>query len=954
MSNTFCCASQEQRQTILLLEAFGLIHDLGKLSEHFLRSQAPQGKKECDYEYSLFVDPRQIDLYNRKSKVLKGEVKKWLNNSDKKPCAFSLRPDLTASLNEIEITGWDDARYTLAELAPFVSQPGLSQKDEWQEILGKSMQPGLLIGYMHGIAHIDKENNTSEKQSYEDAWRATPFGFEEKIQKESEEELTNALKALPLEADNIRKIATQDRQQWLKDMRHGMRKGIADNRRPINEVSLWDWGYIVASLTKAAVNYIIKKSWPESLMDIGFVTLRVNLDKVEHYASSDKISDLLGLKMEMDKSYEKVRKQLEVKYALGNRIYHDETGDYYLLADIFDSEAIDALRKDIQEQFPKDLQPRVHFGQPVTAKEIDGKINTDRSSWRDAIHQLISDPLQHAMKEPTIQADNNLYLFTKEWGKERPDNSEICSVCGVRPVAYPEENSKPEEEEKLAKWATQEKAEERHVCRYCLQRRGRRAAEWGEEIEKGQQSTTIWTDEVADNNGRLALLVGTMGLKKWLSGDALESTRFSKNTSKNSSPARLYRIAETARDFWQEISKQMLTENSGKRFERLKLLPSKNQDLNHYYTYELDISGTILGVVWDAQKKCFITTENLTTIAAQQDFGEGDVTGWFNWLGNSKTYIRIPSSFGKKGKKIHEVSFSAVVPLESYFPVIQLLQEPAVCMAFLPAEQALKAASFIKRAYEKQMNKVQDRLPLGVGLVFFPKRTPIRAVMEAGKSMMKMLDANPYEVWQVKKVGDSTDILELSFSNDTTIKYKVKNGNSGEIVDKWYLWYFNECRAVRPINEIKNSDRITVWPGRFDFEFLDTTGRRFDIYYDKNGRRIPRTRPFYLFDFERLEILWSYLQCLSKSQRYQVIGLIEAKREEWGLKDMAPGEIKDPVLKVFRKFVENTLAGAQWPENVQWRDYKNKLVEAGFRGELKDLMELHMEILKSQNGGYKG
>ena len=36
MSNNFWRPSAEQRRTILLLEALGLIHDLGKLSDTFL------------------------------------------------------------------------------------------------------------------------------------------------------------------------------------------------------------------------------------------------------------------------------------------------------------------------------------------------------------------------------------------------------------------------------------------------------------------------------------------------------------------------------------------------------------------------------------------------------------------------------------------------------------------------------------------------------------------------------------------------------------------------------------------------------------------------------------------------------------------------------------------------------------------------------------------------------
>ena len=63
-------------------------------------------------------------------------------------------------------------------------------------------------------------------------------------------------------------------------------------------------------------------------------------------------------------------------------------------------------------------------------------------------------------------------------------HAEICSVCGLQPVGSPIEGTNPEKEEKLNGWAGQKKAEERHVCRICLNRRDRRAQKWAQEIQK--------------------------------------------------------------------------------------------------------------------------------------------------------------------------------------------------------------------------------------------------------------------------------------------------------------------------------------------------------------------------------------------------------------------------------------------------------------------------------------
>ena len=141
--------------------------------------------------------------------------------------------------------------------------------------------------------------------------------------------------------------------------------------------------------------------------------------------------------------------------------------------------------------------------------------------------------------------------------------------------------------------------------------------------------------------------------------------------------------------------------------------------------------------------------------------------------------------------------------------------------------------------------------------------------------------------------------------------------------------------------------KLWVRPSRFDFEFLDTTARRFDIHYDANGQRPRRKRPFYLEDLDRLERLWEYMKCLTSSQRHQVIHTIEATRETWFGQD-ADGQSEAD--EVFRQFVADTLAGAAWPKGQGWNviseDDRKRLVEAGVSGKLTDWAELHMKIMK--------
>jgi len=762
MSSSFWRPSDEQRCTILLLEALGLIHDLGKLSDSFLLSQEPSAT--LSYNHDLLADPRCIAIYKNFTDVSSSratsQVQEWLYEAANIRCAFGERADLTTILDKVQFTDWTGTAYTFAELTPLVAKPSLAwgqnavSPSDWRQVLGKDMQPGLLIGALHGVAHIEKEGDPQQhKQPYSDVFRASPFGREERIETGTTTELTNALKALPL-AD-IKQITSARRRDWLMKMQTEMRRGLADNRRPHNEVSLWDWGYTVATMTKAAAAYVYKNGWPANLADLPFRTLRININRLERYARSDKITDLLGVRQALDDAFEKVQELLEETYALGNCFYHDETGAYYLFADLgYNDNEMAALRQAIQAQFPPDLCPQVHWCEQVTAGELDNDKKLSR--------KLVAEPRQYALQEHPVRADNNLYLFEGEWSKGRPDNAEICTVCGVRPVGYPREGTVPAIEQELAPWATQEKAAQRNICRVCLDRRGRRAQKW---IEHGVHGT-IWTDEVADDNGRLALLVGKLGLEGWLDGTLLDTVQVTSNATKTPSPARLYRIAETARAFWEGVRDNLTPASVGQRPFRLALYPPSNNlsDLGAFHAYELDIDGIALSVVWDEPNGRFLTAENLSYFA--QRWGKS-LNALYTRLKGQEFDIREPSEYGRPGRSLLKVQIDRMETSEGYHPYIPLLAEPSVCMVLVPADKVLTLACAVKREYEEQMGKVRDRLPLYLGCVFAARRTPIRSLLESGRSMLDLagpFDMNSGAGWEGWRLMKKTHPIPINVS----------------------------------------------------------------------------------------------------------------------------------------------------------------------------------------------
>ncbi|MEG4942459.1 CRISPR-associated protein Csx11 [Microcoleus sp. F4-D5] len=367
---------------------------------------------------------------------------------------------------------------------------------------------------------------------------------------------------------------------------------------------------------------------------------------------------------------------------------------------------------------------------------------------------------------------------------------------------------------------------------------------------------------------------------------------------------------------------------------------------------------------------------------------------------NQQVSIEEPTGYGSSNRLRGQLEINDdVITFNSieYSPVIQILTEPSTFIALVPANnlnslESLNIVTTIKTKYDREMGKVRNRLPLHLGVVYFNRRTPLRSALDAGRQMLNYKSPADKQLWEVRSTSkgklpdekkelangtkqfDETITLELT-QGDRTITWHVPaQMGDGTTEDSWYPYIFLETngddsqvngrqRAIKSQRpgettpcwlvhaaDLKEGDRIYFTPSTFDFEFLDSTARRFEIYYDdKNGRRPRQTRPFYLEDLDRFDILWKILKTLETSQRHQIIHTIEATRETWYGQDEKNQSVQDPV---FQQFVEDTLAKAAWPKDKKWwsipKAERQQLIQAGVRGELADLAELHMEILKER------
>lgn len=863
------------RDALLLAEVAAWLHDMGKCADEHIINQASDKPKEHSYRYKTAQSHR-----------------------------------IPAGLSDIRLA------------SETVSVKELIEKGRPRAI-STSTNPWLLrvLGKCHAVAHVEKElsdRETATKQQKDNTRLSTAFGHEGNPVKG----LTALLDALPFQA-------LTDRVTFVPQTKQAFDQALGDTRRPINEVTLADWSDTVAALYKSALAGALLgvKPDPDSLR---WRLLRVNFDVLGLYAKAVKIADLLGYQRAVEEACEAVKKLIEEEYPLGNEIYRDTTGIYFIFPDLdLPADLEQEIRRRVEEVEPE-LAPRI----AVTV----GKGETATEQLKGILAKARKEALE-ALAQP-FDGQNLSDYWQQQWSTAGTSQSELCPVCRLRP-----------------------KAESKDACEHCEKRRQGRVSAW-----RTNPQDTIWVNEIADPNGRLALIVGKFGLDDWLSGDLVQTMLVKADpqsntfTPKNPSPARLRRVWETAQRFWVEtVTGDILPKWIGQR-PRYRIVPREKQDWKTSPAYNGRIGDKPIDLFWDGA--AFLTISNLEWLLSEEE-RQGDRRAALEKALQPGTSITLDDPDDPRRKRTVTIERAEPAPGEfaEYRPWLRLLSTPDQFLALIPAADAIAIVQAIRDEYEKQFDKVCNRLPLHLGLIFFDRKMPLMAVLDAGRAMLERTpDDSP---WTVTKTGsdllpdDNPRCVHLTLARDgheIGIEIPTVMGD-GATFDPWYPYWRVEGKPtdrrhwfIGPdgehwvhVGELWPDDIVHFTPSTFDFEYLDSASRRFAIAYE-NGRRFDRpTRPFLLEDLERLETVWSAFCQLSQTQRKQVLATIETARERWFGRDEAHQSAGD---ETFRRFVADTLANAAW----NWKKTENReqLVAAAVRGELADLAELHQEILKEK------
>lgn len=383
-----------------------------------------------------------------------------------------------------------------------------------------------------GIDSSDDRGIARRKQLKESTFVSNPFGINKfKI------ELGNTPKNCPDYSilqdkladciinyfNNKKEEIVSLRNEILGILKSKFENTLAETRVPANEVTLWDHSFGTASLYKSVLSSsAVLNEVPES-EDIHWRILGICCDGYAFIESSTKIADIQSRKGIIEDLKRKIKKVFEEDYPIGNALYEDINGVYFTFPSIKKDEKessweIDLYKECINKVYEMlfennndaalELFPFFVLSKPAKTLLSLGKLLKFASKKRNIPKMapvfFIENDAGNFEENHNLETDGhrsiNNTIFSKIFNNVADQNQEveICPFCKIRMILKDENK----EQGKYIK-----------ICKVCLERRKGRYETWIKD-----KKYTIWIDDVADKNSRIALITLNIGLINWLNG----------------------------------------------------------------------------------------------------------------------------------------------------------------------------------------------------------------------------------------------------------------------------------------------------------------------------------------------------------------------------------------------------------------------------------------------------
>ena len=461
----------DKRSEFLFIELAGLLHDIGKLSKAFLEYR----QKWQSFPNGYDIDPHEKDYLGSHEIFV-----------DLIPAEFNSTP--------VDLTDFSGRDFSIRKAIDFHIRPG------------NDLILNLLKAADGLDSAIDRNNPLWSAEQKDKIFKSNVFGYEGNrlVSLESQENARQELYAflrgrLP---DYFEHFDCKVRKEILKGIKKSFDQGLADTTRPQNDTTLWEHSYAVASILKVlVVHYILRGEILDNSKDdkkVKFGIFGIGWDGMRFLSFGQKIGDIIGRKRIIEDVKENLKVLIEDKYPIGNVIYADDNGIYFIVPPGFkdycqkDYCQVDDL-KELRTEIENDLYK-------ITAETSLGELQPHivDISETDTLTSLVRaiEIMKEKISYPFDSSVNGFQYFKAHLGAFK-NNKTICPVCRLRAVKKEDDKKK--------------------ICSVCEKRRTRKTDTEDDTCKPGNNET-LFIDEIVDKNRKAAFIVARFGLDDWLKG----------------------------------------------------------------------------------------------------------------------------------------------------------------------------------------------------------------------------------------------------------------------------------------------------------------------------------------------------------------------------------------------------------------------------------------------------
>jgi len=849
MSKTLLERAKKYRELVLLAELAGWLHDLGKLSSGFVLSKT-------DSAYATGVE---AEVVGEEETISSATKEKWKHEqvfSDEEPhdgkrlsheLKQALQRPLTGPNGWVKEGALDSAQVSLEKLVG-------GHHPNQEDLPGLPWIQRLLVQADRDDSGEDEYNAVGLHQKGA-VQRSSVFGREEPLARgdlQSLDEIRQGFysKLEPLVTGGA--PAANRRQLW-ELLERTMKQGLGKTQRAANDVRLDQHAWGVAARFKAFLlrDLLDPPSAEQEPPRRTFRLLTVLWNSWELITPFARLSDVVGREVMLAELRKALRQAIEEEYALGNRLYEDNDGVHFLIADLpWGRDLTELVCGIVNEVTGGEVQPVVQLSPP-----------TERVT--DLVEQM-----REARREVPVVGNP---AWARQWADS--PSGKVCPVCQRRPLEG-----------------------ERDLCPWCEKRRRggieRRLTEGG--------TGTVWTGEIADNHERLALIVAGFNLEHWLDGTMLHTLFITspqdmadlypamQNTADwhhlrigvqrlldegsldtlpkqyqsavKKSQERLQQseashiplerqlemraeakrqLEEAVSGFWAALINREIDRYKGDKSKRIHEVaenlqrdyqptdafllalarknPSASRLLRVWQTTEEFLEGQGEGlkkVVEERRRIRFTLTDN----PLRPGIYKAEVPG----LGQTEVFVRPKDGKAQtidrlKEAKVRELQDKAPGQIlrlkgdetgqsldktftivkaepEDYRPYQVITASPNLLLMMVPADKAMEVTEKMQSAYVEEFGKVQDRLPFHVGLIFMNAHYPMFASLDTARRLVEsfgQLDEKPSDAVLQENPEENGDGYDLSLHSDRFGAWTWHvPAQRGDRKTDWYHPYF--------------------------------------------------------------------------------------------------------------------------------------------------------------------